>query len=60
MKKLRIALIALIIILTLGIFNQAFALELKAQETRPYSDDSGDEIVGNDIYRFLKRSRWIR
>ena len=58
MKKTRIAFIALVIILVLGIFNQAFALELKAQETRPYSADSGetDATVGNDVYRFLKRN----
>ncbi len=63
MKKTRIAFIALVIILVLGIFNQAFAFELKAQETRPYSADSGenditdDTTVGNDVYRFLKRNR---
>lgn len=55
MKKIRILLIALLIVLASAIFNQSFAVDtrnLGAQLTRPFNDDNNDGIVGNDRYVF--------
>lgn len=54
MKRIKILLIALILILGGVFFSQVNAVNLKAQEARPFSDDNGDGTVGNDTYRFLK------
>lgn len=54
MKRIKILLIALILILGGMFFSQVNAVNLKAQEARPFSDDNGDGTVGNDTYRFLK------
>lgn len=58
MKKLRILLITLILILGTVFFNQVYAVNLRAQQNRPFSDDdSRDEVgVGHYTYRFLKRT----
>ena len=59
MKKIRILLVALMLILVGTLFSNVKAADtttkmLKAQKERPYSDDNNDNKVGNDIYRFLK------
>lgn len=54
MKRIKILLIALILVLGGVFFSQVNAVNLKAQEARPFSDDNGDGTVGNDTYRFLK------
>ena len=59
MKKLRIILIALVIILGVLLatsVNQAYAVTrtLNRQDTRPYSDDDSDSTVGNDIYQIQR------
>ena len=56
MKKIKILLIALILILSSILFNQVYAINLKVQPQRPF-DVSDDENAENglDTYRFLRR-----
>ncbi len=65
MKKLRIILIALAVILvTMFVVNENLAIAagntrvLKRQDQRPYSDDDGDETLGNDTYLIQRSKKW--
>ena len=58
MKKKRIVTLLIVAIMILGFFSQTLAINLMVTEERPHSADkgAGDEIIGDDIYRFLRRS----
>ena len=56
MKRIRVLLIALILILVSVFFGSVYAVNIQAQKTRPFSDDDGEGTggIGDSEYRFLR------